>query len=61
SKQAIDLPAGHFEGCFFMSEIIGGSIFERWFCPGIGWVDQRSDHSGTPYGWHEVLVDYHLN
>jgi hypothetical protein len=55
-KQSIDVPAGYFEGCFFMQEVIGGSIFARMFCPGIGWVDQRSDHSGTPFGWQETLI-----
>lgn len=55
-KQSIDVPAGHFEGCYFMQEVIGGSVFARMFCPGVGWVDQRSDHSGTPYGWRETLI-----
>lgn len=56
--KAVDLSMGHIEGCYAMREIIGGSTFERWFCPGIGWVGQSSDHSGTPYGWREVLIDY---
>lgn len=60
-EEAVEVPAGCFEGCFFMEEVIGGSTFERWFCPGIGWVDRRSDHHGTPYGWREILLEYHLN
>jgi len=59
--EKVEVPAGQFEGCFYMEEIIGGSTFERSFCPGIGWVDQRSDHHGTPSGWREVLLEYHLN
>jgi len=56
---AVIVPAGRFENCFLLAEVIGGSTFEKWFCPGIGLVDQRSDHHGTPYGWRQVLIEYH--
>ncbi|MDF1512897.1 MAG: hypothetical protein P1S60_03700 [Anaerolineae bacterium] len=57
-KRQLDLSIGRSEGCYALQEIVGGSTFEKWFCPGIGWVDRRSDHSGTPYGEHEVLVAF---
>lgn len=54
------IPAGEFDPCFFMNQVIGGSTFESWFCPGVGWVDQRDDHHGTPFGERRVLLSYHL-
>jgi hypothetical protein len=59
-KETVNLPAGQLEGCFFLEEVIGGSVFGGWFCPGMGWVERRSDHHGTPYGWRELLVEYRI-
>lgn len=56
----VTVPAGSFEDCFLLAEVIGGTTYEKWFCPGVGLVDQRSDHHGTPYGSREVLVRYDL-
>jgi hypothetical protein len=56
----VTIPAGSFEDCFLLAEVIGGTTFEQWFCPGVGLVDKRSDHHGTPYGAREVLVQYDL-
>lgn len=53
--------AASFEGCFQLTEIIGGYIFKMWFCPGVGIVDREADHSGTPMGMHEVLTGYRVN
>lgn len=51
-------PTATFKGCFQMTEIIGGHTFEMWFCPEVGIVARRTDHSGTPSGMHEVLIRY---
>lgn len=51
-------PVATFEECFQMTEIIGGYTSEMWFCPGVGVVARRVDHSGTPSGVRELLVDY---
>ncbi len=54
------VPAGKFENCYFLTETIGGSTMEDWFCPGIGYVDRKNDHHGTPFGGRQVLTQYHL-
>lgn len=56
----VTTPAATFEECFQMTDIIGGYTFEMWFCPGIGIVTRRADHSGTPSGRRELLVDYRI-
>jgi hypothetical protein len=56
----VTTPAATFEECFQMTEIIGGYTFEMWFCPGVGVVARRADHSGTPSGVRELLVDYKI-
>ncbi len=54
------VPAGKFENCYLLTEHIGGSSMEDWFCPGIGYVDRKNDHHGTPFGGRHVLIRYHL-
>lgn len=56
----IAVPAGTFNHCFLLTEEIGGSTFETWFCPGIGWVERKSIHHGTPMEWFETLVKYQV-
>ncbi len=57
---SVVVPAGRFENCYFLTEIVGATGLEDWFCPGIGYVDRKDFHSGTPMGGREVLVRYHL-
>ncbi len=52
------VPAGKFDQCFLIREDWVDSTVEDWFCPGVGWVEKKSDHSGTPVGRHWVLVRY---
>jgi hypothetical protein len=54
------VPAGKFENCYLVTEAIGGDNLEDWFCPGIGYVDRKDDHGGTPFGYRQVLIGYHL-
>ncbi len=54
------VPAGKFENCYLLTEHIGGSSMEDWFCPGIGYVDRKNDHHGTPFGGRQVLIRYHF-
>jgi hypothetical protein len=56
----VAVPAGKFDHCLFLTEEIGGSTFESRFCPGVGFVDQKSDHHGTPAGWRQVLTRYEV-
>jgi hypothetical protein len=57
----INTPVGSFSNCYFIEKVIGGSTFENWFCPGIGWVDLKSDHHGTPFGARWTLIRYQFN
>lgn len=57
---SVTVPAGKFENCFFLTEDTGGNATETWFCPHVGFVEQKSDHRGTPMGWHQVLIRYFL-
>jgi hypothetical protein len=52
------VPAGSFDGCYFLEKEIGGVTFENWFCPGVGWVDMKADHHGTPFGSRWVLLRF---
>ncbi len=54
------VPAGRFENCYLLTETVGGTTMEDWFCPGIGYVDQKADHHGTPFGDRRVLIAYHF-
>jgi hypothetical protein len=58
---SVETPTEAFEQCFQMAEVIGGYTFETWFCPGVGIVERKADHSGTPMGMHELLVKYKLD
>lgn len=54
----VKVPAGTFDGCFLIRDGWTTDTSNGWFCPGIGWVEHKSDHNGTPYGSHWVLVRY---
>ena len=56
----IETPVATFEKCFQMTEVVGGYTFEMWFCPGVGIVARKVDHSGTPSGMHELLTGYRV-
>lgn len=60
-QEAIETSTETFEECFQMTEVIGGYTFETWFCPGVGIVARKADHSGTPMGMHELLMEYKLD
>lgn len=57
---AVAVPAGEFDDCFFLEEAWAGTAFETWFCPGVGVVDRKSDHHGTPGGFREVLIRFQV-
>ena len=58
---SVQVPAGQFEGCFLITDDWAADAVANWFCPKIGWVDLKDDHSGTPYGSHQLLIEYHLS
>ncbi len=55
------VPAGRFNNCVLFEDSWTGATSESWFCPGVGFVDEKSDHHGTPMGWRQVLVKYQIN
>ncbi len=57
----VEVPAGSFDNCFFLKDDWATNVVGNWFCPGVGWVELKDDHSGTPYGSHDVLLRYHLS
>jgi len=58
---ALRLPAGDFQDCYLLTDIVGGTETQIWFCSAVGFVLRASEHHGTPYGHHEWLVAYELN
>ncbi|MDD3829221.1 MAG: hypothetical protein PHY79_24890, partial [Anaerolineae bacterium] len=55
------VPAGEFNSCSFLEETWAGTTFETWFCPGVGVVDWKGDHHGTPGGFRQILIRYQLH
>lgn len=52
------VPAGDFEACFAIAEDYNTGDYSHWFCLGIGIVERKSDHSGFPFGYRDILMDY---
>jgi hypothetical protein len=57
----VQVPAGRFDGCLSMKDDWVDTKVLNWFCPGVGWVDLKSDHNGTPFGSRQVLIDFQLS
>ncbi len=57
----VQVPAGRFDSCFLIKDRWVTDTVESWFCPGVGWVDRKGDHNGTPYGSRRVLLGHELN
>ena len=55
------VPAGEFEECYRMTEVIGGNTNVTWYCTDVGFVERATDHSGTPSGSLEILVGYRFS
>jgi len=53
--------AGTFENCSLVVTPGHAGGFAEWLCPGIGYVGDKYDHAGTPYGYETTLVDYYLS
>ncbi len=53
-------PAGEFDDCFWFVESYNSGGVHRWFCNGIGVVAAKYDHSGTRFGFDQVLIDFAL-
>lgn len=51
------VPAGDFETCYEIIEDFNTGTYSQWFCPGIGIVEEKSDHGGFPFGFRNVLID----
>lgn len=57
-KDTMTVPAGQFFNCFSLESTIGGTTFQEWFCPGIGFVWRNSEHHGTPSKFTRELNRY---
>ena len=58
AAQLYAVPAGSFAECFQMQTVVGGDTSVVGYCPQVGFVERSSIHSGTPFGMHEILVEY---
>lgn len=47
--------AGSFETCFEIISFYNNGLIHEWFCPTVGVVAQRFDHSGSPFGYRTSL------
>lgn len=59
-ENTVQVPAGRFDNCFMLKDDWATDTVYGWFCPGVGWVEKKSDHNGTPFGSHSVLLGYHV-
>lgn len=57
-KGSLDTPAGNFDACYLMTDVVGGNASRIWYCAGVGIVERATDHSGTPFGSRELLTAY---
>jgi hypothetical protein len=55
---AVHVPAGDFENCYELRTFYNGGSPVSWVCPGLGVVESRFDHAGTPFGNHQVLLSH---
>lgn len=54
----IDLPAGHFEGCYIVSMLTNPDDLHRWFCPGTGFVMYEGHHHGAVHDEIWTLIAF---
>jgi len=58
--EQVDTPAGEFDGCYQVTLWSnGGNVYQE-FCPGVGFVSEKFDHSGTRFGFEQRLTDFSL-
>jgi hypothetical protein len=50
--------AGAFEKCYQMGDVYNSGRLMQTFCDGIGVVERRYDHSGTRFGFSQVLTAF---
>lgn len=54
-------PARLFQLCYLYSDVVGGWVEQARLCPQVGVVERKGEHDGTPFGLHEVLIDYSIH
>ena len=54
-QRALDTRIGRLESCFRLTGGYHTGWTSRWLCDGVGLVDERYDHNGTPFGIHKEL------
>lgn len=57
-NNTMDLPAGHFEGCYIISMLTNPDDAHRWFCPGTGVVMYEYHHHGTRHDEIWTLIGF---
>jgi hypothetical protein len=57
---AYETPAGTFDNCLeLLTPYLGGGT-RSVFCPKIGFVAEKFDHAGSPFGYELILIGYSL-
>ena len=56
----VEVPAGKFEACIDVVTYYNSGPTFLTFCPGVGIVATRYDHSGSQFGYHSALTGYLL-
>jgi hypothetical protein len=56
-----ETPAGQFEDCYQTYEMYLSGSPTTWFCNGIGVVAEHYVHSGSPFGYHKMLMEYRVS
>ncbi len=56
--EGVTSTAGNFKNCVLVIQWSNGGNVIQQFCSGVGFVNVKFDHSGTPFGFERTLTDY---
>jgi hypothetical protein len=54
----LQFPVGAFERCYQLATPFNNGSIKQTFCSGIGLVQEKFDHAGTPFGYQMTLIAY---
>ena len=55
---SLTLPVGAFEHCYQLVTPWNTGSINQTFCSGVGLVQEKFDHAGTPFGYQMTLIAY---
>ncbi len=58
--QEFTTPAGVMDRCYWVATPYNSGGVQEWVCEGVGFVENKYDHNGTPYGYETVLLSYEI-